>query len=232
MKVTRRDSDARGVGEAGWLHSRFSFSFADYYDPDRMGFGKLRVLNDDIIEGGSGFGMHPHANMEIITIVTRGTLAHKDSEGNGGIVTRGGVQVMSAGTGITHSEYNHDVDKQLELFQLWIETKQRGITPRYAQQSFVFPENTLVVVASGLLDAGALAIHQDARVSVGNFTQGNKTSYEIPKGSGVFALVIEGTFTIAGVERNRRDALEITDTELLSLECTSDGALMIVEVPL
>lgn len=231
MKTNKWENQTRGVGEAGWLHSRFSFSFAGYFNPERMGFGKLRVLNDDIIEGGHGFDMHPHSDMEIITLVTKGRLEHKDSEGHGGILRPGDVQVMSAGSGITHSEYNHAPDEQLALFQLWIETKELGISPQYSQRSFTFPDNTLVVVASGMNDADALVIYQQARIVVGNFAADGGASHAVEKGNGVFVLVIEGTFTVAGVVLERRDALEISDIESFSLKTATGGSIMLIEVP-
>jgi redox-sensitive bicupin YhaK (pirin superfamily) len=197
-----------------------------------MGFGKLRVLNDDVIEGGQGFGMHPHANMEIITLVTEGTLEHKDSQGNGGILKSGDVQVMSAGSGILHSEFNHAKDEPLALFQMWIETKEQNILPRYGQQSFLFPDNTLVAVASGLGDDGALYIHQNARVMVGKFVAGGQATLNVRKGNGIFAFVIEGTFTIAGELLIDRDALEISETEILSLKTKTGGTIILIEVPL
>lgn len=232
MKTAKYASETRGVGDIDWLQSRFSFSFAGYYDEARMGFGKLRVLNDDIIAGGGGFGMHPHANMEIVTLVTEGTLEHQDSEGNGGILKPGDVQVMSAGSGIRHAEINHSLSEPLALFQLWIETKEMNIAPCYAQQSFVFPENELTVVASGLNDAGALVIHQDARVVVGKFLAGSEVSHTIEKRNGVFAFVIEGSFTVAGVHLSKRDALEVTEAEAVAIEANSAGSILLIEVPL
>ncbi len=232
MKTTLYRSESRGVGEAGWLHSRFSFSFANYFNPARMGFGALRVLNDDVIEGGGGFGMHPHRDMEIVTIVTSGTLEHQDSEGNRGVLTRGDVQVMSAGSGIEHSEYNKSDTELLALFQLWIETKEKGIQPQYDQKRFAMPDNALMVVASGLGDRGALSISQDARVVLGQLPPQASITYRPDQSRGTFAFMIEGGATVAGVELARRDALEVTDTDEIPLTTETGCEVLLIEVPL
>ena len=229
MKTVKYPAESRGTGEAGWLHSKFSFSFASYYNPARMHFGALRVLNDDIIEPANGFGMHEHDNMEIVTIVTEGILEHKDSEGNGGMLRAGDVQVMSAGSGIEHSEFNPSDEEPLALFQLWIGTKERDIKPRYDQKTFVFPLNTLVAVASGDGEDSSLKIHQDARILVGHFGVGSKHTHTIPSGRGVFALAIEGSFQIAGETLNRRDALEITDGHSVTFETPIGGRILLIE---
>ena len=231
MSITKLPHDERGVSEAGWLSSRFSFSFANYYDPNRMGFGKLRVLNDDVIAPGNGFGMHPHANMEIITVVTGGVLEHKDSEGNGGLLYPNDAQVMSAGAGITHSEWNSSDVEPLAFFQLWIETNNRNAAPRYDQKTFAFPSNVLVPVASGLGDAGALPIYQDARVLVGTYAAESAGSYTLTAGQGLFILVIEGAFTVGTVELGRRDAVEISAVDSVELRTITGGRLLVIEVP-
>ena len=220
----------RGLAEAGWLSSRFSFSFASYYDENRMGFGSLRVLNDDVIAPGNGFGMHPHANMEIITVVTSGTLKHTDSDGNSGLLSAGGVQVMSAGSGIAHSEWNGSDSESLALFQLWIETNNPNATPRYDQKTFMFPADSLVSVASGYDDAGALPLYQNARVSVGTYTEGATDTYSVGVGKGLFLLVIEGTCTVGGMTLGRRDAVEITDVVTVECSMVTGGRVLVVEV--
>lgn len=232
MSITKLPHDERGVSEAGWLSSRFSFSFANYYDPSRMGFGALRVLNDDVIAPGNGFGMHPHANMEIITLVTGGVLEHKDSEGNGGLLYPNDVQVMSAGSGITHSEWNGSDVEPLALFQLWIETNNRNAAPRYDQKTFAFPSNILVPVASGLGDAGALPVYQNSRVLVGTYTAEGRDSYTLTAGQGLFILVIEGAFTIGTVELGQRDAVEITALDSIAVHTVTGGRLLVIEVPI
>ena len=230
MSIIKYPAESRGVGDIAWLRSRFSFSFARYYDPARMGFGKLRVLNDDTIAPANGFGMHEHDNMEIVTLVTEGILEHKDSEGNGGTLRADDVQVMSAGSGIAHSEINPSEEETLTLFQLWIETKEQGIKPRYDQKHFTFPENALVAIASGDGDDGALSIHQDARVFVGNFSAGGKHTHIIPAGRGIFALATEGSFTIASETLAPRDAVEITDAHSVTIETMTGGRILVVEV--
>jgi hypothetical protein len=230
MSIVKYPADERGVSEIGWLSSRFSFSFANYYNPNRMGFGTLRVLNDDVIAPGNGFGMHPHDNMEIITVVTGGILEHKDSAGNGGLLYQGDVQVMSAGSGIAHSEWNGSDVEPLALFQLWIETSNPNAVPRYDQKTFTFPNNMLVPVASGLEDVGSLPIYQDARVLVGTYTEGANGSILAGTGRGIFLLVIEGAFTVGGVELGRRDAVEVTEVEGMEFSTVMGGRLLIVEV--
>lgn len=236
MNITKYKAESRGIGDIAWLRSRFSFSFARYYDPARMGFGKLRVLNDDTIAPANGFGMHEHDNMEIVTLVTEGILEHKDSEGNGGTLRADDVQVMSAGSGIAHSEINPSEEETLALFQLWIETKEQNIKPQYDQKHFTFPENTLTVVASGDGDHGALSIHQDARVMVGSFTAAGKYTHIIPAGRGIFALATLGSFRIsseAHVETlENRDAVEVTDARSVTIETTTGGRVLVVETAL
>ena len=192
IKELHKSTD-RGIGDLAWLKSRFSFSFARYYNPDRRGYGKIRVLNDDIIEPDRGFGMHPHEDMEIITIVTKGVLEHKDNTGNSGLLRSGEVQVMSAGSGIMHSEINHSKTDRLELFQIWIETKEKGIDPGYDQREVVIRDNKLELVVSGDKNDDRLYIHQDAKISLGRFEKGESFEYEVGNGkNGVFIFVIEG----------------------------------------
>ncbi len=229
MTLKKYPANERGVSGMGWLHSRFSFSFAHYYDPDRMSFGALRVLNDDVIDGGGGFPLHRHDNMEIITIVTQGTLRHEDSEGHGGILKAGDVQVMSAGSGIEHAELNNSSTEPLALFQLWIMTKKRDIPPRYDQKSFSFPKNSFVTLASGLDEEGALTIVQDARVVRGDFEKGFHGIYRFQERKGVFLMVIEGAFLIEGERVERRDVLEITNGDSFSFEIEMEGSMLIIE---
>ncbi len=229
MKTERYDAKTRGFNDAGWLHSNFSFSFANYYDPRRMGYGALRVLNDDIIEPANGFGMHEHDNMEIVTLVTEGVLEHKDSEGNGGTLRGGDVQVMSAGSGIAHSEFNPSDEEPLALFQMWITTKEQNIKPRYDQKTFEFRDNTLVAIASGDGEADALYIHQDASVFVGSFTAGSRHTHTIRKDRGLFVFCIEGTFEIDDDTIGRRDALEISGAQSVTFKTPVGGRIMLIE---
>ena len=234
QKIIHKAKD-RGRGEHGWLHTRYSFSFADWYESTRMGFGKLRVINDDIIEPNNGFGAHSHANMEIITIVTEGEVSHEDSMGNKYTVPAGDVQVMSAGTGVTHSEYNRSPSTRLALFQVWIEPKERNIKPHYAQKSFGLGtmQNTIELLAAPAGTAGALPINQDAYVSSAHFDAGKTFEYEShsPK-NGVYLFVAEGAIIAAGEELELRDAVGISDTSRVSVSCKEASKILIFEVPI
>jgi redox-sensitive bicupin YhaK (pirin superfamily) len=234
QKIIHRAQD-RGRGEYGWLHTRYSFSFAEWYEPSRMGFGKLRVLNDDIVEANNGFGNHPHDNMEIITIVTEGEVSHKDSMGNTYTVPAGDVQVMSAGTGVVHSEYNNSPDKRLALFQIWIEPKERNIKPRYAQKSFGLgsTRNTLELLAGPTETAGALFINQDAYVLSGHFDAGKTFEYELHSSkNGAYIFVADGLVSVAGEDLGTRDAIGISEELRLSVSCKEASRVFIFEVPL
>lgn len=234
MRTVLHKSKERGEAELGWLHSRHSFSFSNYYDPARMGFGLLRVLNDDSIEPGEGFGTHPHNNMEIITIVLKGALEHKDSMGTGSVIGQDEVQVMSAGTGITHSEFNHSQEKMVSLLQLWIFPKQKNIQPRYAQDKFPVAErlNQLRTVVSGRNKEGELYIHQDAAVTLGNLSAGGESSYKLLyPGNVVYLFVVKGKLTIEDNIVNPRDAIGIIDTAEFNISAQEDSDFVIIEVP-
>ena len=225
-------SSERGTSKLDWLDSHFSFSFARYYNPKRMGFGKLLVLNDDIIAPGKGFGVHPHQNMEIITIPIKGTLAHKDSTGVEEIVLPGEIQVMSAGTGIFHSEYNHSKTESLELFQIWIEPSVNHITPRHDKKSFDMKENNLSLFVSGKKNPNYLFINQKANILIGKFDKDKKTNYKISKGNGVFIFVIEGRIEVKGDRLDKRDAIAISDTTTININILEDSYFIIIEVPM
>jgi redox-sensitive bicupin YhaK (pirin superfamily) len=200
-----------------------------------MGFGKLRVINDDIIEANNGFGAHSHANMEIITIVTEGEVSHEDSMGNKYTVPAGDVQVMSAGTGVTHSEYNRSPDKRLALFQIWIEPKERNIKPSYAQKSFGLGsvQNTIELLAAPIGTSGALSINQDAYVSSAHFDAGKTFEYELhsPK-NGVYIFVVDGLVSVVGEELGPRDAIGISEESRVSVSCKESSKILVFEVPL
>ena len=224
----------RGVGEHGWLHTRFSFSFADWYNPRKMGFGVLRVLNDDIIDPHSGFGKHPHANMEIITIVRKGAVSHEDSMGNRYDVPAGDVQVMSAGTGVVHGEFNHG-DEVLELFQVWIEPRTKNISPRYQQKSFgVAPQrNTIELLVSGDGASGTLTIHQDAYMSRARVAESVAIEYVLRRpDNGVYIFVVEGSVSIDGDTLGPRDAIGLTDTSHVVMHGVPDAEVLIFEAPM
>lgn len=233
-KVIHRASE-RGKGDYDWLTTRYSFSFADWYEPTRMGFGALRVINDDVIVPSSGFGIHSHKDMEIITIVTKGTVTHEDSIGNKGTVPAGDVQVMSAGTGVTHSEYNRSQDEPLALFQIWITPDTKNVAPRYAQKSFGIEKKgngaTLLVSPDGT--DGSLSIHQDAYLSHVVLDSTHPFSYEIKKeGNGAYVFVLDGEVTIDGVPLSPRDALGITGTDTFALTTPARATALVIEVPL
>lgn len=234
MKIVLHRAEDRGRGEHGWLSTRYSFSFADWYDPARMGFGALRVLNDDRIAPASGFGAHPHRDMEIVTIVTKGAVTHEDSMGNRGTVPAGDVQAMSAGTGVVHAERNDSPDEPLELFQLWIQTAQPGAAPRYAQKPFGLgstePGFTLLAGPDGTPDA--LPLYQDAYVSYGVLAPGQGLTYPRRGAAhGVYVFVIEGTVRVAGETLDTRDAIGITDASELALASDALARVLIMEVP-
>ncbi len=226
-------ADTRGKASHGWLNSRFSFSFADYYDPKRMGFGALRVINDDIIAGGTGFGMHPHRDMEIITIPLSGMVQHKDSEGNDGKIRKGEVQIMSAGTGILHSEYNGLEKEDLKLLQIWVMPKMYNVKPRYEQKAFDLKSNELTLVVSPNGDKGSVSINQDAFFSLGKFETGKSFSYEKKKaGNGLYLFVIDGSVTLEGKTFRARDGVGITDFEKLDLTVNESSELLLMEIPM
>ncbi len=228
-------ADERGVAEHGWLHSRHSFSFAHYYNPDKMGFGLLRVLNDDIVEPGSGFGTHAHENMEIISIVLEGALEHQDSMGSTFVINKNDVQVMSAGTGITHSEYNYSKSDKVNFLQLWIIPKEQNIKPRYDQRSFPENERTnqVVRVASGDKNKGVLYIHQNAEISLGVLEEG-KTINRKPSfpGNGIYLFVIEGDLLVVDEKLKRRDSIGIWDADEVMLKAETNAKFVVVEVPM
>ena len=232
MKIEIHNAEERGKSELGWLHSRFNFSFAEYYNPMRMGFGALRVINDDVIEPGKGFGMHPHRDMEIITFVTEGILEHKDSTGARGTIKSGEVQVMSAGTGVIHSEYNHSEEKSLRLFQIWILPRENGLKPRYEQKDFAFEKNELTEIVSGSKKTKSLYINQDAKISIGLFEKNKVLDYTIGKGNGCFVMVIEGSVLAENKKLERRDAIAISYAEGIEIIFKEKSQIMIIEVPM
>jgi quercetin 2,3-dioxygenase len=226
----------RGGADWGWLQAKHSFSFANYYNPERMNFGVLRVLNDDIIAAGRGFSTHPHDNMEIVTIPLFGALEHKDSMGNGSIIKQYDLQHMSAGTGILHSEFNPNKHVEARTLQIWIYPKEAGIRPAYHQQSFNPKEriNTLQCVVSPKPEKdGGIYIHQDAWFTMGQLQQGFDTAYRVRKsGNGVYAFVINGDVTINGQLLNNRDALGVWNVKELRIKADSNAELLLMDVPM
>jgi quercetin 2,3-dioxygenase len=226
----------RGSANHGWLQANHSFSFASYYDPSRMNFGVLRVLNDDTIKGGMGFGTHPHDNMEIITIPLEGDLEHKDSMGHTAVIRNGDVQVMSAGTGIQHSEYNKNRDQLLKLLQIWVFPNKRNVKPRYDQISLNLAErkNKLQQILSPNPDDEGVWIHQNAWFHLGSLDKGTAIEYSLkdPINNGVYAFLIDGDLEIDGQLLNRRDGLGIWNSQKISLKAASNAEILLMEVPM
>jgi redox-sensitive bicupin YhaK (pirin superfamily) len=235
-KTILHKAASRGDANHGWLHSRHTFSFASYYNPERMHFGVLRVLNDDFVEAGMGFGTHPHDNMEIISIPLEGDLEHKDSMGNVAVIKNGDVQVMSAGTGITHSEYNKNKDKPVKFLQIWVFPNRKNVKPRYDQITLNLADrhNKLQQILSPNPDDEGVWIYQDAWFHLGKFDEGFSIDYSIKKsGNGVYAFVLNGEITIDEIALNERDGLGIWGTEKISIKANSqDAEILLMEVPM
>jgi redox-sensitive bicupin YhaK (pirin superfamily) len=226
--ITVHRAGTRGGGDHGWLATRYSFSFADWHDPKRMGFGALRVLNDDIVEPGTGFDMHAHADFEIITIVEEGTVTHEDDMGTHAKVGAGEVQVMSAGTGVVHGEFNRD-DVPLKLFQIWIEPNERGVTPRYDQKAFD-PSADFALLVSGDGREGSLIIHQDAALYRGRLPEGGSLVHEVSAGKGVYLFVIDGSLMLGDVPLGARDAAMVTEKEI-AVSAKGSASFLLMEIP-
>ena len=229
-------SNTRGHANHGWLESYHTFSFANYHNPDRMHFGVLRVLNDDRVDSGMGFGTHPHDNMEIISIPLEGDLEHKDSMNNVTVIKNGDIQVMSAGTGIYHSEYNKNADKLIKFLQIWLFPNKKDVTPRYDQITLKLEDrhNKLQQILSPNKEDAGVWIHQDAWFHLGTFDKDVATEYTIKrKGNGVYAFVIKGDIMLDGQLLNERDGMGIWDTDKISLVAISAGAeILLMDVPM
>ncbi|WP_259013984.1 pirin family protein [Emticicia fluvialis] len=236
MKTIYYKADERGHANHGWLDAWHSFSFAGFHDPAKVHFGALRVLNDDKIAGGRGFGMHPHDNMEIVTIPLSGELEHEDSMGNLGSISKGEVQVMSAGTGIYHSERNKNIDKALTLLQIWVFPKVRDIEPRYDQRAFpiegrVNQFQTLVSPIGS--NDGAMGINQDAWFSLINLDADKQADYSVKlNNNGVYAFLIDGEALINGQQLARRDALGISETTDIHIKAKTNAEILLIDVPM
>ena len=236
-KIIHRAID-RGEADHGWLKAKFSFSFAQYYNPENVNFGALRVLNDDIIQGGMGFGKHPHDNMEIITIPLEGSLKHQDSMSNKWIpLHTGEVQIMSAGTGILHSEMNNSEKEEINLFQIWIFPNEQEVTPRYDQKKFNSLErtNNLQVLVSSIDEENgeSLKIHQEAQISRIDLDEGSNFSYTLKsENHGVYVMVINGEINIAHENLSKRDAIGISQTKTINMNVKNTAELLLIEVPM
>jgi redox-sensitive bicupin YhaK (pirin superfamily) len=229
-------ADTRGYANHGWLKSHHTFSFANYYNPERVHFGVLRVLNDDQVAAGRGFGTHPHDNMEIISIPLEGDLEHKDSMNNVAVIKKGDIQVMSAGTGVYHSEYNRNSDKETKFLQIWVFPNKKNVTPRYDQMTLDIADrrNRLQQILSPNPEDAGVWIHQDAWFNIGTFDAGTSANYDIKRqGNGVYAFILKGDFEIDGQTVNQRDGLGIWNTKSIALKAlTQDAEILLMDVPM
>lgn len=235
MKKIVHLANERGFADHGWLKAAHSFSFAQYYDPAKVHFGLLRVLNDDIVAPGMGFGMHGHDNMEIVTIPLKGMLAHKDSLGSEGTITAGEVQIMSAGSGIRHSEFNGSASEAVNLLQIWVFPKERNIEPRYDQKRFdtELAQNRFQILVSPAEEEGALWINQNAVFAKGFFKSGGTYSYQVKHpGNGAYVFVIEGSIDLDSQLLARRDAVGVYDADRFDFEVKEDAQVLVIEVPM
>ena len=228
-------ADTRGDANHGWLHSKHTFSFANYYNPERMHFGALRVLNDDSVEGGMGFGTHPHDNMEIISIPLEGDLEHRDSMNNIAVIKNGDIQVMSAGTGIQHSEYNKNKDSKVKFLQIWVFPNAKNVTPRYDQITLNAADrhNTFQQILSPNADDAGVWIHQNAWFHLAKFDKGTSKEYSIKsKGNGLYIFNLSGDIKVGEQVLNARDGYGIWDFEKLTISADSEAEFLLMEVPM
>jgi hypothetical protein len=228
-------SNSRGYANHGWLETRHTFSFANYYNPQRMNFGVLRVLNDDRVIAGKGFRKHPHNNMEIISIPLEGDLEHKDSMGNTAVIKEGDIQVMSAGKGVFHSEYNRNKDKEVRFLQIWLFPNQENVEPRYDQISIrdLKKQNSFYQVLSPRPDDQGVWIHQNAWFSIGDFEAGKSDTYKVQsKKNGVYVFVIEGEVQIGDQKLSKRDGFGIWDIKNFEVKSLAKSRVLLMDVPL
>lgn len=229
-------ADSRGKADHGWLVSNHTFSFANYHNPERMHFGVLRVLNDDKVEAGRGFGTHPHDNMEIISIPLEGDLEHKDNMGNTTVIKSGDIQVMSAGTGIMHSEFNKNTNQPVKFLQIWVYPNKRNVSPRYDQITLdkTKNHNTFQQILSPNADDDGVWIHQDAWFHLGRFDQGTESNYQIrKKGNGVYVFLLKGTAEIEGQSLEERDGFGVWDISELNIKATAENTeILLMDVPM
>lgn len=231
MAINIRRANDRGYADHGWLKSWHTFSFADYHDPAHMGFRALRVINEDFVDGGKGFGAHPHRDMEIITYVLDGTLAHKDSMGHQENINAGDIQKMSAGSGITHSEFNADPKKPVHLFQIWIQPDKRGITPSYHQTTLPKEfKDGLLLIASDKKTANAVPLQQDAQVFIGRLKATTTYSYSIKPKRGVWLQMTAGQLTVNGRELNNSDAAAIEQESDLAIKTVKNSEFLLFDL--
>lgn len=227
-----RKAEDRGHANHGWLDTYHTFSFSTYYDPNHRSFRSLRVMNEDFVAPGAGFGTHPHNDMEIVTYVLEGALEHKDSMGNGEVLRPGEFQRMSAGTGITHSEFNPSSDEPVHLYQIWLFPERKGIEPSYEQKRF--PEegrhNRLQLVASRDAADDSLLIHQDARIYLANVDSGSSVNHELPPGRHAWLQVLRGRVSLNGVPLGRSDGAAVSDETKLTIQADDDAEIMLFDL--
>lgn len=235
MKTIFHKADSRGHANHGWLDTHHTFSFAGYYNAERNNFGALRVLNDDIVKSGMGFGAHPHNNMEIISIPLKGALKHEDNMGNKGIIEKGEIQIMSAGSGVVHSERNASHNENVNFLQIWVFPKEQNVTPRYDQKRIdnVEKHNDFQQIVSPYKDEEGVQIGQDAWFHLAKMDKGVTKEYKIKKkGNGVYIFLLEGKVKIYNHILEKRDGLGVSETENFSLEAFQDSQVLLMEVPM
>jgi redox-sensitive bicupin YhaK (pirin superfamily) len=231
MKMTIRKANERGHAEHGWLDTYHTFSFADYYDPQWMGYRSLRVINDDLVMPGMGFGTHPHRDMEIITYILSGSLQHKDSMGNGRVIRTGDVQYMAAGTGVQHSEFNPSKDEAVHLLQIWIQPDAKGVKPRYAEKALKdAAPGTLNLVTSKSGRNDSIAIHQDADLWLGKLDAGNRVTHKLASGRNAWVHVAEGEVTLNGRKLSGGDAAAVSEESALQLSATKPSQVLLFDL--
>jgi redox-sensitive bicupin YhaK (pirin superfamily) len=235
MQTVFHPASERGHADFGWLDSHHSFSFGEWYNSEKIHFGALRVLNDDIVQGGGGFGTHPHNNMEIVSIPLNGALAHKDSTGTDGIIKTGDVQIMSAGSGIRHSEYNASSTDPVNFLQVWVFPKETNIQPRYDQKTFDWKskQNDWKIVVSPNDADGGVWINQDARFALASIEEGKEISFSPAfKGNGVYVFVIDGDVQVGDTKLNKRDAVGVSETDTVTIKAGKASQVLAIEVPM
>lgn len=228
-------AETRGHADHGWLNTYHTFSFANYFNPERVQFGALRVLNDDQVSGGMGFGTHPHQNMEIVSIALEGELQHEDSMGNVAVIKPGEIQVLSAGTGITHKEFNKNRDQQVKFLQIWILPNQQNVTPRYDQLKVEDETkiNQLIQILSPNRDDAGVWIHQDAWFHLGKFDQETALNYQVKQqGNGVYFFVLKGSVVVNDQPLDKRDGYGIWDTKSIAMNASAGAEVLLMEVPM
>lgn len=233
-KYTLHKAASRGYADHDWLKSYHTFSFAGYFNPERVHFGALRVLNDDYVAAGRGFGAHPHSNMEIVSIPLEGKLAHKDSTGSEGVIQKGEIQFMSAGTGVTHSEMNGSATEAVKFLQIWIVPNKMNITPRYGQMEYAVNDNEIKTLIQPETAEGTLRLQQNAWFKMAKFDSGKETTITVedPKNNGIYLFLLNGSIEVDGNQLETRDAIGIWETENVSIKTNDKSEFLVIEVPM